>query len=66
MEKDEMLPSSIAELNTNQCTGIKQSGLARTIADAIGSVDTSLQGLLWANIGLVGGNVLFPGFKERL
>ena len=29
-------------------------------------MDTSLQGLLWANIGLVGGNVLFPGFKERL
>lgn len=46
--------------------GLKQSGLAWTIADAIGNMDASLQGLLWANIGVVGGNVLFPGFKERL
>ncbi|THH05662.1 hypothetical protein EW145_g4632 [Phellinidium pouzarii] len=46
--------------------GLAQSGLARTIADAIHSLPEDLQGLFWSNIGLVGGNAKLPGFGQRL
>jgi len=45
---------------------MKQAGLAEAIADAITSLPESLQGLFWANVTLVGGNTLLPGFTERL
>ena len=46
--------------------GLTQAGLAHTIANSISATPEDLQGLFWANIGLIGGNVMFPGFKERL
>ncbi|KAH7885477.1 actin family [Phlebopus sp. FC_14] len=46
--------------------GLKQSGLAGTIAASIASLPEELQGMFWANIGLIGGNTKFPGLRERL
>lgn len=46
--------------------GFEQSGLAATIAYSISLLPADLQGMFWANIGLIGGNTKFPGFKERL
>ncbi|KAH8113486.1 actin-like protein ARP6 [Phellopilus nigrolimitatus] len=46
--------------------GLAQSGVSRAIADAICSLPEDLQGLFWSNIGLVGGNIKFSGFRERL
>lgn len=43
-----------------------QAGLAHTIANAIAATAEDLKGLFWANIGLIGGNVMLPGFKQRL
>ena len=43
-----------------------QAGLAYTIADAISATPEDLQGLFWANIALIGGNVMLPDFKQRL
>lgn len=36
------------------------------ISDSISSLPQDLQGLFWANIGLIGGNVKFKGFGSRL
>lgn len=46
--------------------GLSQSGISRTIADSISTLPLDVQGLFWANIGLVGGNVKFPGLRQRL
>ncbi|EGN93982.1 hypothetical protein SERLA73DRAFT_189133 [Serpula lacrymans var. lacrymans S7.3] len=46
--------------------GLDQSGLALTIAASISLLPQDLQGMFWANIGLIGGNTLFPGFHARL
>jgi len=46
--------------------GLSQSGISRTIADSISTLPPDVQGLFWANIGLVGGNVKFPRFRQRL
>ncbi|KAI5123138.1 hypothetical protein M0805_000841 [Coniferiporia weirii] len=46
--------------------GLAQSGVATAIADAISSLPEDIRGLFWSNIGLVGGNVKFPGFRQRL
>ncbi|KIJ54052.1 hypothetical protein M422DRAFT_775294 [Sphaerobolus stellatus SS14] len=46
--------------------GLQQAGLAETVADAISVLPEDLQGLFWANIGLIGGNSCFPGFSDRL
>ncbi|KAF9465310.1 actin-related protein Arp6 [Collybia nuda] len=46
--------------------GLDQSGLAATIALSISSLPQDLQGMFWANIGLIGGNTKFPGFRGRL
>ncbi|KAF8624406.1 hypothetical protein AX15_005887 [Amanita polypyramis BW_CC] len=46
--------------------GIDQMGLAGAIGLSIGSLPEDLQGLFWANIGLVGGNTKFPNFRTRL
>jgi len=40
--------------------------LPQTIAHSIASLPTDLQGIFWANIGLIGGSVKFPGFRDRL
>ncbi|KAF9013049.1 actin family [Cyathus striatus] len=46
--------------------GLEQTGLAGTIALSISQLPSDLQGMFWANIGLIGGNTMFPGFRERL
>ncbi|KIL00217.1 hypothetical protein PAXRUDRAFT_130412 [Paxillus rubicundulus Ve08.2h10] len=46
--------------------GLEQTGLPGTIAASIAGLPEDLQGLFWANIGLIGGNTKFPGFHERL
>ncbi|KAF8495084.1 actin family [Gautieria morchelliformis] len=46
--------------------GLEQSGLPHAINDSISSLPLDLQGMFWANIGLIGGNVRFEGFGRRL
>lgn len=46
--------------------GLDQAGLASTIAYSISLLPNDLQGMFWANIGLIGGNAKFPGLRERL
>ncbi|KAI0736230.1 actin-like protein Arp6 [Fomitopsis betulina] len=46
--------------------GLEQSGIASTVAHSIGILPEDLQGMFWANIGLIGGNAKFPGLRERL
>ena len=62
------LEMSVTDLEhqTSLVTGLAQAGLAHTIANAISATPEDIQGLFWANIGLIGGNSKFPGFKERL
>ncbi|KAF8886226.1 actin-related protein Arp6 [Gymnopilus junonius] len=46
--------------------GIDQAGLPFTIAHCISLLPSDLQGMFWANIGLIGGNTKFIGFRDRL
>ncbi|KAJ6476898.1 actin-related protein Arp6 [Mycena sanguinolenta] len=46
--------------------GLEQSGLPQTIATSISLLPNDLQGMFWANIGLIGGNTKIPGFRRRL
>jgi actin-related protein 6 len=46
--------------------GLDQSGLAGTVLASISSLPEDLQGMFWANVGLIGGNTKLPGFRERL
>jgi actin-related protein len=46
--------------------GLDQSGLATTIALSISHLPHDLHGMFWGNIGLIGGNIKFPGFRTRL
>ncbi|KAK2463382.1 hypothetical protein APHAL10511_004608 [Amanita phalloides] len=46
--------------------GLDQMGLAGAVALSIGLLSEELQGLFWANIGLIGGNTKFPNFRQRL
>ena len=46
--------------------GLEQSGLPGTIAASIALLPEDLQGMFWANIGVIGGNTKFAGFHERL
>ncbi len=48
------------------CIGLAQAGIAESIAESIAQLPENMQGLFWANIGLIGGNVEFTGFKDRL
>jgi len=47
-------------------TGLRQAGLVETVAEVIGSMDESIRGMLWSNIGLFGGLAYTEGFGERL
>lgn len=52
---------------SNACgTGLRQSGLAATIAASVALLPDDLQGMFWANIGLIGGTTKFSGFNDRL
>ncbi|PFH51208.1 hypothetical protein AMATHDRAFT_75070 [Amanita thiersii Skay4041] len=46
--------------------GLDQMGLASAISSSIGLLPEELQGLFWANLGLIGGNTKFPNFHSRL
>ncbi|KAJ7149787.1 actin-related protein Arp6 [Mycena crocata] len=46
--------------------GLEQSGLPGTIATSIALLPEDIQGMFWANIGLIGGNTNIPGFRQRL
>ncbi|KAL0574881.1 Actin-related protein 6, partial [Marasmius crinis-equi] len=46
--------------------GLDQCGLAEAIAASISLLPEDVRGLFWANIGLIGGNTKFPGFRQRL
>ncbi|KAI0688710.1 actin-like protein Arp6 [Cytidiella melzeri] len=46
--------------------GLEQAGLAVTIAQSISVLPEDLQGLFWANIGLIGGTTKIPFFRDRL
>ncbi|KAI0657259.1 actin-like protein Arp6 [Cubamyces menziesii] len=37
-----------------------------TVAASISLLPEDLQGMFWANIGLIGGNTALPGFRQRL
>lgn len=50
----------------NLLSGLPQAGLSWTIADAISCLPAEIQGMFWANIGLIGGSVMFSGFRNRL
>jgi actin-related protein 6 len=50
----------------NPIIGLDQAGLPATIAHSISLLPSDLQGMFWANIGLIGGNAKFQGFRERL
>ncbi|KAF4553698.1 Actin-like protein 4 [Elsinoe fawcettii] len=71
-EKEESFPLSTERFTPPELLfspldiGLPQSGLPATIMDSLSVLPTALwQGLL-ANIVLVGGNALLPGFSERL
>lgn len=46
--------------------GLRQAGLPEAILQAVQACDVGLQGPLYANILLTGGNVLLPGLGTRL
>ena len=46
--------------------GMNQGGIAEAVADSIESLPEDVRGMFWANVGLIGGNVKFEGFEERL
>ncbi|KAI1785539.1 actin-like protein Arp6 [Ganoderma leucocontextum] len=46
--------------------GLDQAGLSATVAASIALLPEDLQGMFWANIGLIGGNTAMPGFRNRL
>lgn len=50
----------------DRSSGLEQTGLGSTIAHVISLLPEDLQGMFWANIGLIGGNTKLPGFCARL
>ncbi|KAL1688060.1 actin-domain-containing protein [Schizophyllum commune] len=46
--------------------GLDQAGIAHAVASSVAALPDDLQGIFWANIGLVGGCTKFEGFRERL
>ncbi|KAH9980073.1 actin family [Lactifluus volemus] len=46
--------------------GLHQAGLGEAIVQSINLLPEDLQGMFWANIGLIGGSTNFPGFASRL
>lgn len=46
--------------------GLDDAPLHRVVEASIKSCDEEIQGLLWANIVLVGGGAAIPGMKERI
>ncbi|KZT23398.1 actin-related protein Arp6 [Neolentinus lepideus HHB14362 ss-1] len=46
--------------------GLQQLGLPGAIAYSISLLPNDVQGMFWANIGLIGGTTKIPGFRDRL
>ncbi|KAG8930478.1 Actin- protein 6 [Tulasnella sp. 417] len=62
-------PSDIGTLHLiygSASVGLDQAGLPQTVASCISLLPADVQGLFWANIGIIGGNAKFPGIEERL
>jgi len=51
---------------TSCLLGLHQAGLGEAIVQSINLLPEDLQGMFWANIGLIGGSTMFPGFAARL
>ncbi|KAI9508411.1 actin-domain-containing protein [Russula earlei] len=45
---------------------LHQAGIGEAIVQSINLLPEDLQGMFWANIGLIGGSTLFQGFAARL
>ncbi|KAJ1658319.1 Actin- protein 6 [Dispira simplex] len=46
--------------------GIRQKGLAEAIVEAVSATPVAFQGLMYANIVIIGGGAGLPGLRERL
>ncbi|KAF9357318.1 Actin- protein 6 [Mortierella sp. AD094] len=46
--------------------GMEQAGIPEAIVDAVSACDEEIQGMLYANVVLIGGNARLPGFKKRI
>ncbi|KAI8331448.1 actin family [Choanephora cucurbitarum] len=46
--------------------GLNQAGIPEAIVQSVSACDPEMQGLMYANIVLVGGNTHLPGYKERI
>ncbi|KAG0230681.1 Actin- protein 6 [Actinomortierella wolfii] len=46
--------------------GMEQGGIPEAIVEAVSSCDPEIQGMLYANIVLIGGNARLPGYKKRI
>jgi len=51
---------------TYRVLGLQQAGLGEAIVQSMSLLPEDLQGMFWANIGLIGGSTMFPGFAVRL
>ncbi|KAF9909337.1 Actin- protein 6 [Lobosporangium transversale] len=46
--------------------GMEQAGIPEAVVDAVSSCDEEIQGMLYANVVLIGGNARLPGFRRRV
>ncbi|KAF8980560.1 Actin- protein 6 [Entomortierella lignicola] len=46
--------------------GMEQAGIPEAVVDAVSACDEEIQGMLYANVVLIGGNARLPGFKKRI
>ncbi|KAG0001271.1 Actin- protein 6 [Entomortierella chlamydospora] len=46
--------------------GMEQAGIPEAIVDAVSACDEEIQGMLYANVVLIGGNARLPGFRKRI
>ncbi|KAF9924112.1 Actin- protein 6 [Linnemannia zychae] len=46
--------------------GMEQAGIPEAIVDAVSACDEEIQGMLYANVVLIGGNARLPGFRRRI
>lgn len=58
----DLLPAALDIITS----GLDEGGLAEMIVFSISKLPDDLQGMFWSNIGLIGGNTKFKGFRERL
>jgi actin-related protein 6 len=59
-------PHLLVSFSQRIMPGLEQAGLAETITASISLLPDDIQGMFWANIGLIGGTTKIPGFRKRL